>query len=103
MVESHEHHEYASRRDLNGFGERLNKLATGQEGIRVKTDRNEADIARVTALIEKNATVAASFKDTVQVEVGQMKASLTGLAVRVSLLSAGLSTAVVLAIKYFMK
>ena len=100
---THGHDDYARARDLDGLGKRLNQIDKEQEGIRVKTERNEEDIARVTGLIEKNAEVAASFKDTVQIEVGQMKASLTGLAVKVSLLSAGLSTAIVLAVKYLIK
>lgn len=100
-VEQHTHGEYVTRKEINGLGGRLNDTEKEQEGIRVKTERNEQDIQAVTKLIEQNARVAASFKDTVQGEVALIRQSLTGLTIRVGLLSAGLSTAVVLAIRYF--
>ena len=67
-MSDHEHHAYATRKELDGFGTRLNEAEKDLEGNSVKTDRNAADVQDLFKLVGENAKT-----------VGTLEKSLAGL------------------------
>lgn len=54
-MSDHSHPEYATSRDVDGFGRRLNDVEKSQVAEATKTTRNAEDIQRIFDLCEKNA------------------------------------------------
>jgi hypothetical protein len=55
MLENHAHSEYATLRDVNGFGDRVNRIEVNCGSCKSKVERNEEDIQDIFKMIEKNA------------------------------------------------
>jgi hypothetical protein len=55
-MNDHAHREYATTREVDGFGKRVGKVETSQAEEKAKTTRNAEDIQRLFDLAEKNAT-----------------------------------------------
>ncbi len=55
-MSDHSHPEYATSREVDGFGKRVNEVEKSQATEKAKTTRNAEDIQRLFDLAEKNAT-----------------------------------------------
>lgn len=66
MIEQHEHPEL--KRELNGFGERLNKAEVCMAEVKTRAHRSEEDIQSIFSLVERNAS-----------QLGSVQSSLAGL------------------------
>ncbi len=71
-MDLHEHKEYATHRDLNGFGKRVNDVEGDTRENTVKSERNEQDITKLFDLAGENTRGINGLEKTVAGLVGRV-------------------------------
>lgn len=75
----HEHSDYVKRTELDGFGKRLNEAEKEQEGVKVKTERNEADITKLFQLAGENAKGLNAIENTLASLLGRIAGAVAAV------------------------
>jgi hypothetical protein len=83
-VELHSHPEINS--DLNGFGQRLHVMEVTQEGVRVKTERNENDIQDLFSLAQQNAEIIHKLETSVSKLLGKISGVVAAITIVITAL-----------------
>lgn len=81
----HEHNEYATVRDLNGFGDRVSRVERSQEGLRVQMERNNKDIQDIFKLSSENTKIVGDLAKNMALLQGKI---IGAVAVVVTVISA---------------
>lgn len=71
-MEQHQHHDYASRDDLNGVGKRVTETEITQGQQEVRIDRNEADIQTIFQMSSNNVKAINSLDKKVEGMLGKV-------------------------------
>ncbi len=86
-VEQHAHHEYATHKDLNGFGKRVTDVEGDTRENTVRSKRNEDDITRLFDLAAKNTEGLHALKESTAHLVGKITGYVAGATAAVLLIS----------------
>jgi hypothetical protein len=83
-VEQHQHQEYATHQDLNGFGKRVNGVEGDTRENTVRSERNESDIQDLFRLATENTRGIYAIKESLAHLVGKVSgavAVITGVVI----------------------
>ena len=86
-MDLHSHQEYATHKDLNGFGKRVNEIEGDTRENTVRSIRNEGDITKCFELAGENTQSINGLEKTVAGLVGKVAGAVAVITAVIATLS----------------